>query len=265
MPDLAPGTPGFVLAGLAATTALMLLAWWVHLLRSDAGVVDAFWGPAVALAGLTWLELSPDPPVRAQLAAWLALFWGLRLAVHIGWRSRGTGEDRRYREIRARNEPGFAWKSLYLVFLLQAVLAFVVALPLLGVQFGQGSLGALDALGLGLFVFGLVFETVADLQLARFQRSPERRERGVMDQGLWRYSRHPNYFGEFCLWWGLGLLALAAGSWWALLGPALLTVFLLKVSGVALTEKDIADRRPEYREYVRRTSPFLPMPPRDRP
>ena len=251
----------WILAGLLATTGTMIIAWLISVVRRDVSIVDVFWGLAIAAAGVTWVALNDNPPLRGQLAAWLALLWALRLASHILWRSRGAGEDRRYREIRARNEPGFAFKSLYLVFGLQAVLAFLVALPLLGAQWSQAPLGWLDGLGVALFAFGLVFESVADWQLLRFQQDRKRRERGVMDEGVWRYSRHPNYFGEFCLWWGLGLVALAAGAWWALLGPALLTVFLLKFSGVALTEKDIAERRPEYRDYVRRTSTFFPRPP----
>jgi len=258
---MSTGMP-WILSGLLATTGTMLIAWLISLVRRDVSIVDVFWGLAIAAAGVTWVALQDDASPRGQLVAWLALLWALRLAAHILWRSRGAGEDRRYREIRARNEPGFALKSLYLVFALQAVLAFLVALPLLGAQWGSSPLGWLDWIGVALFAFGLVFETVADWQLLRFQQDRVRRERGVMDQGVWRWSRHPNYFGEFCLWWGLGLLAVAAGAWWALLGPALLSVFLLKVSGVALTEKDIADRRPDYRDYIRRTSAFFPRPPR---
>jgi len=253
---------GYVLAGLLATAGTMFCAWLISLVKRDVSIVDVFWGLAIAAAGVTWVALDPDSPARGTLVGWLALLWALRLAAHILWRSRGAGEDRRYREIRARNEPGFAWKSLYLIFGLQALLAFVVALPLLGAQLGQAPLFWLDYAGIALFGFGLLFESVADWQMARFQQRRDQAERGVMDQGLWRYSRHPNYFGEFCLWWGLGLMAVAAGAWWALAGPALLTVFLLKVSGVALTERDIAERRPAYRDYMRRTSAFLPRPPR---
>ncbi|MCC5793418.1 MAG: DUF1295 domain-containing protein [Chromatiales bacterium] len=252
----------WLFSGLLATVSTMVIAWLISLVRRDVSIVDVFWGLAIAAAGVTWVALQAEADWRGQLVGWLALLWALRLAGHILWRSRGHGEDRRYREIRARNEPGFAFKSLYLVFLLQAVLAFLVALPLFGAQLGTQGPGLLDWLGIGLFAFGFLYESVADWQMLRFQDKREQRERGVMDQGLWRYSRHPNYFGECCLWWGLGLVALAAGAWWALAGPLLLTFFLLKVSGVALTEKDIAERRPEYRDYMRRTSAFVPRPPR---
>lgn len=249
------------LGGLYATLALMAIGWVASVLRRDAGIVDALWGPAIALTGITYLALAPPSP-RGQLAVALAAAWALRLSAHVLYRNHGKPEDRRYREIRARNEPGFWWKSLYLVFALQAVLAWIVGLPLYGAVVSATPLGVLDAVGVLAWAFGLAFESVADAQLLRFQANRAAADRGVMDRGLWRYSRHPNYFGEFCLWWGLGLVALAGGAWWALAGPALLTFFLLRVSGVALTEKDIAGRRPDYQAYIRRTSAFFPRAPR---
>lgn len=251
-------------AGLAVAALLMAAGWVVSVRRRDVGIVDALWGPAIAASGVAYLLAAGDPAPRGLLAVALAVAWAVRLSAHVLWRNHGKPEDRRYREIRARNEPGFWWKSLYLVFALQAVLAWIVGLPLLGATLAPAPPGWLDALGVALWLTGFVFESVADLQLARFQRQgvAGAAERGVMDRGLWRYSRHPNYFGEFCLWWGLWLVAAAGGAWWTALGPALLTFFLLRVSGVALTEKDIAARRPDYRDYVRRTSAFFPRPPR---
>jgi steroid 5-alpha reductase family enzyme len=251
----------FALAGLGATLGLMLIAWVISVLRRNVAIVDVFWGLAIAGAGVTWTWLAPAGSTRAMLAAALAVIWALRLGLHILVRGWGRPEDRRYREIRARNEPGFTFKSVYLVFGLQAVLAWLVAFPLLGTAISTTALGALDYLGLALWAIGFVFEAVADGQLAAFQRRGDV-DRGVMSAGLWRYSRHPNYFGEFLLWWGLWLMAASGGAWWTVFGPALLTLFLLKVSGVALTEKDIASRRPEYRDYIRRTSAFFPAPPK---
>lgn len=251
------------LTGLVVTAAVMLAGWLLSLARRDVSIVDALWGPAVALAGVTWLLAAGEASARGLLAVMLALAWALRLSAHVLYRNHGKPEDRRYRDIRARHEPGFWWKSLYLVFALQAVLAWIIGLPLLGAVTSQAPLGLLDLAGVLLWLLGLVFESVADLQLIRFQRSA-RAASGVLDRGLWRYSRHPNYFGEFCLWWGLWLMALAGGAWWTAVGPLLLTFFLLKVSGVALTEKDIAGRRPAYRAYVQRTSAFFPAPPRQR-
>jgi steroid 5-alpha reductase family enzyme len=256
-------TATLILAGLATTLALMLCAWLVSLATRNAGIVDVFWGLAIAGAGVTWTVLAPQGSLRGAIAATLAVLWALRLGGHILWRGWGKPEDRRYREIRARNEPGFNLKSVYLVFGLQAVLAWLVAMPLLGTATSTAPLGALDYAGIALFLFGFLFEAVADGQLAAFQRR-DRGERGVMSTGLWRYSRHPNYFGEFVLWWGIWLMAASGGAWWTAFGPALLTFFLLKVSGVALTEKDIAGRRPEYQAYIRQTRGFFPGPPRGR-
>lgn len=247
------------LTGLATTAVLMLVAWLISLPLRNVAVVDIFWGPAVAAAGVTWL-VQAGLAGRGVLAVLLAVLWAMRLALHIFWRGRGQPEDRRYREIRARNEPNFALKSLWLVFLLQAVLAAVIALPLLGAATSTAPLGPLDVLAAAAWLAGFVIQAVADLQMARFQRGPDAGRR-VMDRGLWRYSRHPNYFGETVMWWSLGLIALGGGAWWALAGPLLLTFLLLKVSGVALTEKDIASRRPEYQAYIRRTSAFVPLPP----
>src|SRR5262249_20200326 len=144
-----------------------------------------------------------------------ALAWALRLSLYIFWRHRGQPEDRRYQDIRRRNEPHFAWKSLYLVFGLQAVIAWIVAVPLMATCASATAWNALDAMGLALFAFGLAFEAVADAQLAAFKARP-RHDDAVLETGLWRYSRHPNYFGECCVWWGLWVMALAAGAWWSI-------------------------------------------------
>ncbi|MCB1597917.1 MAG: DUF1295 domain-containing protein [Gammaproteobacteria bacterium] len=249
------------LSGFSTTLMLMLVAWLISLRTHNVAIVDVFWGIAIAGAGLCYVYLWPATGTRGVLVALLATVWAMRLGAHLLWRTRGQPEDRRYREIRARNEPHFALKSLWLVFGLQAMLAWLVAMPLLGAVISRVPIGSLDRFGTLLWAFGLVFESVADYQLVRFQQRGGA-ERGVMDSGLWRFSRHPNYFGEFVLWWGIGLIAVSGGAWWALIGPFLLSVFLLKVSGIALTEKDIATRRPAYQDYMRRTSAFVPRPPR---
>ncbi|HEX5539683.1 MAG TPA: DUF1295 domain-containing protein, partial [Methylophilaceae bacterium] len=155
----------------------------------------------------------------------------------------------------------FWLKSLYIVFGLQALLAWIISLPLLGAINASSALNWLDLAGCGLWLIGFCWESIADWQLARFKANAANQD-AVMDRGLWRYSRHPNYFGECCVWWGYYLLAIAAGAWWSLPAPLLMTLLLLKVSGVALLEKDIAERRPAYAEYKRRTNTFLPGLPR---
>jgi len=247
--------------GLAASAALAVLAWAASIPRRDVSIVDSAWGLLVLVPALVAAAPAPAAGPRAPLVLALAAAWALRLGVYITWRHRGQPEDRRYQAIRSRHEPGFAWKSLYLVFLLQALLASVVALPLMAAVTSRAPWSVLDAVGVALFALGLAVETIADAQLARFKADPAHRGQ-VMAQGLWRYSRHPNYFGEFCVWWGLWVIAVAAGAWWTVLSPLLMTVLLLKVSGVTLLEKDIGERRPAYRAYIRRTPAFFPWRPR---
>ena len=254
----------------AAMLALALATWLVSVAKRDVSVVDVVWSLMLLLAAAVYALTMPVLGVRGAGVLALTAAWALRLSGHILWRGWGEPEDHRYQAIRARNQPGFAWKSAYLVFGLQAVLAWIVSLPLLAAMAGSNSLGWLDLAGALLVVFGIGFETVADLQLAGFRKErsqhgavPGRADDGVMDRGLWRYSRHPNYFGEFCVWWGFYLLALSAGGAWTIVSPLLMSVLLLKVSGVSLLEKDIALRRPAYRDYVARTNAFFPGPRRD--
>jgi steroid 5-alpha reductase family enzyme len=251
---------GLWLEGLAAIAPLMALAWLLSLKLRNVSIVDALWSVMFVLAALCYALAGELRSARTVLILALVMAWAARLAVYIGWRNFGHGEDRRYQQIRARNDPGFEWKSLYLVFGLQALLAWFISLPLLAAAHSSASLGLRDGAGVLLWLVGFYFETLGDAQLARFKANPENRGK-VMDRGLWRYTRHPNYFGEFCLWWGYYLIALAAGGWWSLPAPLLMSLLLLKVSGVSLLEKDIGERRPGYKEYVQRTSAFLPRPP----
>lgn len=239
--------------------ATALIAWAVCTVRRNAGLVDIFWSLFLLVAALSFLRGSAEPSGRALLVLSLVGIWALRLAAHLAVRNWNAPEDHRYQAIRARNQPGFEWKSLYLVFGLQAVLAFIVSLPLYAAMTSAGALNILDLLGAVLVVAGLLVETVADTQLAAFRDDPASRGQ-VLDRGLWRYSRHPNYFGEFCVWWGFYLLALATGAWWAIASPLLMSVLLLRVSGVTLLEKDIGQRRAGYAQYVARTNAFFPGP-----
>lgn len=245
--------------GFAATLGLALLVWIASLLLRDVSIVDIAWGAmVVAPLAVLWLLGTPAGP-RALPVAVVALAWALRLSGYIAWRHRG--EDARYVAIRQRNAPHFAWKSVYLIFGFQAVLAWVVSWPLLGAHASPASLTAWDVAGLLLACAGLTWEVVADAQLARFKADPAQRG-AVMDRGLWRYSRHPNYFGECCLWWGLFVVAAAGGAWWSVASPLVMTVLLLRVSGVTLLESTIVERRPAYADYVRRTNAFFPGSPR---
>jgi steroid 5-alpha reductase family enzyme len=263
VPDFATLLP-IALAGLALIAAFALCTWIASVVRHDASLVDRMWslmiaGPALVYAAQTaW----SSPRAIAVLAPVLA--WGLRLAAYITWRNWGHGEDRRYRQIRERNQPNFAFKSLYLVFALQMVLAWIVSAPTLAALAGDHAFGALDVAGIAAALAGFLFEAIGDAQMAAFKGDAANQGQ-VMDRGLWRYTRHPNYFGEALFWWGIWLVALGAGgaaATWTVLSPLLMTVLLLKVSGVAMLEKDIGERRPAYRDYIARTNAFVPGPPR---
>ncbi len=250
--------------GLSIAVAIALPTWLVSLARRDASLADRVWSAFIAAPAACYVvSLGGDARAWGMLA--ITLVWALRLGVHVTTRNWGHGEDPRYQAIRARHQPGFGLKSLWLVFLLQAALGWVVSWPQLAASGGgRSAWTAWDTLGAAIAVGGLLIETIADAQLTRFRRAPGHRDR-VLDTGLWRYSRHPNYFGECCVWWGLGLMAMSAGgvaAAWCLASPVLMTVLLLKVSGVTLLEQDIGQRRPAYRDYIARTSAFIPWPPK---
>ncbi len=251
-----------LLTSAAVPTCAMVILWAVSVRLRDVSIVDVFWGPGFAAVAWTALAVAGASP-RGLLAAGLTTLWGLRLGVHLGLRKRGHGEDRRYAALRAARGPRFVAESLASVFLLQAALLWIVSLPLqAAAAHGAGApLGGLDAAGALLALAGVAVEAIADAQLARFLARPGSRGQ-VMQEGLWRWSRHPNYFGDFVVWWGLGLLGLAAGAPWTLAGPVVMTVLLLRVSGVTLLERTIGERRPGYAEYAARTSAFFPRPPR---
>lgn len=250
------------LAALPAMLGLALLVWVIATVRRNAGLVDIFWPVFFVAGAAVYAVASPVLETRALLVLLLVAVWALRLSVYLAARNWNAPEDHRYRAIRERNAPGFAWKSLYLVFGLQAVLAWLISAPLAASISSGVGIGTLDALSAVLALFGIGFEALADAQLARFKAEPANAGR-VMDRGLWRFTRHPNYFGEFCVWWGFYGIALGAGAWWTVFSPLLMTVLLLRVSGVALLEKDIAERRPAYRDYAARTNAFFPGPPRE--
>lgn len=247
--------------GLFPITAIACSTWLLSLRKRDVSIVDGVWSLLLWSAGVTYVVAGPPLRSRALLILTLLTVWAVRLAVYITARNWGEPEDRRYQQIRARNQPNFDIKSLYLVFLLQALLAWIISLPLLCAASADARLIWPDYLGGAIVVFGILFESIGDRQMARFKSDPANRGQ-VMDRGLWRYTRHPNYFGECCVWWGFYVIALAANGWWSLPGPLLITILLLRVSGVALLEKDIADRRPAYRLYMQRTNSFIPGRPR---
>jgi steroid 5-alpha reductase family enzyme len=242
----------------------MLAMWLLSLALRDASIADIFWGLGfVVIAVATYLWTNDGNSARRGLLVALVSLWGLRLAVYLLWRNAGRGEDPRYAAMRRYWGARFWWVSLFTVFALQGCLLWIVSLPIQLGQLAPGRpLGPLDAIGVALFALGLSFEAVGDFQLARFKADPANAGR-VMDRGLWRYTRHPNYFGDCCVWWGLFAVALSTPyGVWSVVGPALMSFLLLRVSGVPLLERSIRQRRPDYAAYAKRTSAFFPRPPR---
>jgi steroid 5-alpha reductase family enzyme len=247
-------------ATLAVTFVVMCLLWLASLKLRDVSVVDLYWGPGFAV--IAWVAWTlGEGGARATLVVALATLWGMRLGAYLFIRNYGKPEDYRYAAMRRQHGDRFATLSLFTVFLLQGILMWIVSAPLQVVQTSGGDLNALDALGFVLFAVGFIFESVGDYQLARFKAVPANAGQ-VMDRGLWAWTRHPNYFGDFTLWWGFGAFALAVGAYWALVGPLVMSIFLIRISGAALLEKGLRRSKPKYAEYEASTSAFFPFPPR---
>ena len=250
-----------LIATLLATLALLSLVWLISLIKRDASIIDPFWGAGFVL--VSWIAWGLNRPASGR-ALWLAVLvtvWGTRLSLYLLWRNWGHGEDRRYQAMRNYWRDRFWWVSLFTVFWLQATLLWIVSLCVqVGIAGEPGStLTVWDVFGGLLWLVGFAFEAVGDWQLARFKSDPANSRR-VMDRGLWRLTRHPNYFGNFCVWWGLYLIAVAGGAWWTVFSPLVMSLLLLKVSGVTLLEKTIEERRPDYARYQARTNAFFPGP-----
>jgi steroid 5-alpha reductase family enzyme len=244
------------LLALAAMLVLGLLTWAFSVMQRDASLADRIW-PWFMIVAASIQALATPPTGASLLLLVLVLLWGLRLFAHITSRNWGHGEDRRYAAMRERHGSAFVFKSLYIVFALQAIIAWIISAPLFAGLPAQLGWGWLQVSGAVLALFGIVYEAVADWQLARFVRNPANCC-SVMNHGLWRYSRHPNYFGEICVWWGIGFMAFNTSTAWCLVSPLLLTFLLNKVSGVSLLEQDIEERRPGYRAYVMQTPALVP-------
>lgn len=254
-----------LLAPLAANAVALFCLWLVSLRMRDASIIDIYWGAGFILMAAAGAVAGNAPFAREVFILGLTAIWGLRLASYLAWRNLGHGEDPRYRAMRKKHGERFGKVSLVTVYGLQCVLGWIVAMPLIIANFSPNApypLTVLDMLGLLLFVTGLAFESTADVQLALFKADPEN-EGKVMDRGLWRYTRHPNYFGDAVVWWGLWLVAASSpGGVWTIFAPALMTFLLMRVSGVPMLEYKLKRTRPGYEDYVRRTATFFPRPPR---
>ncbi len=240
---------------------LAFLGWLFSLKSNNVTIVDTLWAMFFLTATLFSFVFFALPNSRSYLILTLVLIWSSRLSIYLHIRNQNKPEDLRYKAIRDRNEPNFRIKSLYLVFLLQAVLAWFISLPLYVSIQSESLLNLFDWLGLALWIIGMCFQVTGDLQLARF-KSNHKNKGKVLKDGVWRYTRHPNYFGESCIWFGYGLIGLGAGAWWAMISPIFMTYLLIKVTGAALLEASIVNRHPDYKNYIKTTSRFLPWFPK---
>ena len=265
-PMLALSTGGALGGAALAVAVLMIGTWLVSLALTNASIVDITWGLGFVVVAWVSALRSEGSAGPASLIVAMITLWGVRLGAYLFWRNHGKGEDYRYVAMRRHWGKRFWIISLGTVFGLQGVLMWVVSLPVQVAHVGDFRDSALSSalvvIGAALYVLGLGFEVIGDLQLARFKANPAN-DGKVMRVGLWRFTRHPNYVGDACVWWGVGLVALSVtGTWWALIGPLVMNVLLVRVSGVALLERSLRKRKPDYEEYVRTTSAFVPRPPR---
>lgn len=243
---------------------LLTLLWLLSVLLKNASIVDLFWGFGFVVVNAYYVFMSGDLTTRKILMLILVTIWGLRLSIYLAWRNIGKGEDFRYQEFRKKYGPErYWWISYFQTFLLQGVLMMLISLPLLGANMGNQSdhLQVSDYLGILVWLIGFTFEAGGDYQLSRFKSNPQNKGK-VLCHGFWKYTRHPNYFGDSAAWWGYAFFSIAAGSYWQIIGSAIMTLFIIKVSGVALLEKTLNNTKPQYYEYVRKTNSFFPWFPK---
>jgi steroid 5-alpha reductase family enzyme len=252
------------LQALAVIMILMTSLWIVSVIIKNVSIVDLFWGFGFVLVSVFYFLNSDGVYARKIIVMALVAIWGLRLTVYLTWRNYGKGEDFRYSNFRKKyGEKRYWWISFFQTFLLQGILMWLISAPLLGAQFHgyNKALNILDYVGIIFWITGILFEAGGDFQLAAFKANPANRGK-VLDKGFWRYTRHPNYFGDSSVWWGYGFFCLAAGSYLPALGSVLMTALIIKVSGVALLEKSLKEQKPQYKEYIEKTSSFIPWFPK---
>jgi len=245
---------------------LMTVLWLISIYLKNVSIVDNFWGIGFILITFIYYLQSEVAYTRLNLVMLLVSLWGLRLSVYLMYRNYGKEEDYRYREFRRSYGPKrYWWFSFFQVFMLQGGLMMIISMPLLGVALKTNSdaLNLFDYLGILIWSIGFIFESVGDYQLASFKRHPQNKGK-LLTTGLWRYTRHPNYFGDTAIWWGFGLFAIASGAYWYSLGSLLMTYLIIKISGVAMLEKSLSEVKPGYEQYVETTSTFFPWFPKQR-
>ena len=249
----------YLIAGLMIL-GLMTMLWLLSLALKNASIVDIFWGTGFVITAWVGFFLTPEGFLaRKLLLCALVTIWGMRLSIHILIRNGGKPEDFRYQTWRKENGSAWWWCSFFKVFLLQGLLMWLISSPLLAAQISPlpAQLIWLDYLAVLVWAYGFFFEAVGDWQLARFKANPANKGK-LLSSGVWRYTRHPNYFGDSAQWWAYFLIALATGAWWTVFSPIMMTLLLMRVSGVTLLEKSLKTQKPGYQEYVESTSEFIP-------
>jgi steroid 5-alpha reductase family enzyme len=252
------------LQALLVIMMLMFLLWIISIILKNVSIVDLFWGFGFVLVSIFYFFNTHGNITRKVILVTLVSIWGLRLSSYLTWRNYGKGEDFRYREFRRKyGRKRYWWISFFQVFILQGLLMWLISAPLLGAQFYEKneSLNFLDFAGMILWLTGFIFEAGGDYQLSVFKADPSNKGK-VLNKGFWHYTRHPNYFGDTMVWWGYGLICLAAGSIWPVFGSVLMTGLIIKISGVALLEKSLKEQKPQYQEYIKNTSAFIPWFPK---
>ncbi|MFA6677566.1 MAG: DUF1295 domain-containing protein [Bacteroidales bacterium] len=240
------------------------LLWILSVLIKNVSIVDLFWGLGFVIVNAFYFLNSGEIYTRKIILLSLVSLWGLRLSIYLSWRNLGKGEDFRYQNFRKKYGVKRYWYiSYFQTFLLQGALIMFISLPLLGTnaQTNSNTLNIIDYIGIILFIIGFAFEAGGDFQLARFKKD-KKNKGNVLDTGFWKYTRHPNYFGDSAIWWSFALFSIASGSYWTFIGAIGMTLLIIKVSGVALLEKSLNETKPQYREYIKKTNSFLPWFPK---
>ncbi len=243
---------------------LVTLLWIWSIFIKNVSIVDIFWGLGFVIVNAFYVFMADELNARKILILTLVSIWGLRLAIYLANRNIGKGEDFRYQEFRRNYGPKrYWWFSFFQTFLLQGVLIMIVSLPLLGINTSTstGDLKVLDYIGILVWLIGFTFEAGGDFQLAHFKRDFKNKGK-VLNTGFWKYTRHPNYFGDSAIWWSYAIFSIAAGSYWHIIGSIIMTLLIIKISGLSLLEKTLKDTKPQYKDYIQKTNSFFPWLPK---
>lgn len=253
----------FLKAALVILICIILL-WILSVYLKNASIVDIFWGSGFVIVNAVYFFYQDVVYTRHIILLGLVTLWGLRLSIYLAYRNIGKGEDFRYQEFRRKyGAHRYWWVSFFQVFLLQGVLILIISLPLLGtnVYTQSNQISWIDYIAILVWIIGFVFESVGDYQLTKFKRNLSNKGK-VLNTGLWKYTRHPNYFGDAAIWWGYALFCVSSGIYWPILGSVAMTFLIIKISGVSLLEESLKDKKPEYQNYMKQTSSFFPWFPK---